>query len=405
MEEPSPEAAPSGVMTRPQAEASAAHLARNAVDCLPQGALADRIAQGRPLRVKLGLDPTAPDIHVGHTVVLTKLREFQDAGHTVVLIVGDYTARVGDPSGRSVARPVLTGEQIDANAETYRRQAAKILRTDERLEVRRNAEWLDMPMEDLFRLARHPTVAQLLERDDFAKRWAAAEPISLLELLYPVLQGYDSVCVQADVELGGTDQTFNLLMGRSIQQAYGQPPQVVLTTPLLTGIDGVQKMSKSFGNQIGVTDPPGEMYGKTLRIPDEQIEPWFSLLLGATPPEGAPPRDAKRALARALVTRFHDADAAAAAEAGFDRIFIAHEPPQEIEEAVVEAQNGTVHLPAAIAAVFGRSRSEARRMLAQGGVKLDGETVAPDALDIPASELDGRVLQLGKRHFRRVRIA
>jgi tyrosyl-tRNA synthetase len=187
-----------------------------------------------------------------------------------------------------------------------------------------------MPMEDLFRLARHPTVAQLLERDDFARRWSAGEPISLLELLYPVLQGYDSVCVQADVELGGTDQTFNLLMGRSLQQAYGQPPQVVLTTPLLTGIDGAQKMSKSFGNHIGVTDPAGEMFGKTLRIPDEQIAPWFSLLLGSEPPPGAGPRDAKRALARALVTRFHDEAAATAAEAGFDRVFIEHELPDEI---------------------------------------------------------------------------
>jgi tyrosyl-tRNA synthetase len=394
-------------MEGPSSEAvrTAARLTRNAVDCLPQGALAERIAQGRPLRVKLGLDPTAPDIHLGHTVVLTKLREFQDAGHTVVLIVGDYTARVGDPSGRSATRPVLSGEQIDANAETYRRQAAKILHTDERLEVRRNAEWLDMSMEDLFRLARHPTVAQLLERDDFAKRWAAAEPISLLELLYPVLQGYDSVCVRADVELGGTDQTFNLLMGRSIQQAYGQQPQIVLTTPLLTGIDGVQKMSKSFGNQIGVTDPPGEMYGKTLRIPDEQIAPWFSLLLGADPPAGAGPRDAKRALARALVTRFHGEAAAAAAETAFDRVFIAHELPEQIEEARVQAQNGTVHLPAVIAEVFGRSRSEARRTLAQGGVRLDGEVLAPEPLDLPASALDGRVLQLGKRHFRRLRIA
>jgi tyrosyl-tRNA synthetase len=383
----------------------AAQLARNAVDCLPRGALAERIAQRCPLRVKLGLDPTAPDIHLGHTVVLTKLREFQDAGHTVVLIVGDYTARVGDPSGRSATRPVLSGEQIDENAETYRRQAAKILRTDERLEVRRNAEWLDMPMEELFRLARHPTVAQLLAREDFAKRFAAAEPISLLELLYPVLQGYDSVCVQADVELGGTDQTFNLLMGREIQQAYGQAPQVVLTVPLLTGIDGVQKMSKSFGNQIGVTEPPDEMYGKTMRIPDQQIEPWFSLLLGEEPPPGAGPRDAKRDLARALVTRFHDADAAAAAEAAFDRIFVAHQLPAEIEEAIVRSQNGTVHLPAVIADVFGRSRSEARRTLAQGGVKLDGETLAADVLDLPASALDGRVLQLGKRHFRRLRIA
>jgi len=388
----------------PEAARTAAHLARNAVDCLPGGALAERLGERRPLRVKLGLDPTAPDIHLGHTVVLSKLREFQDLGHTVVLIVGDYTARVGDPSGRSATRPVLSGEQIDANAETYRRQAAKILHTDERLEVRHNAEWLDMPMEDLFRLARHPTVAQLLERDDFAKRFAAAEPISLLELLYPVLQGYDSVCVEADVELGGTDQTFNLLMGRSIQQAYGQAPQVVLTVPLLTGIDGVQKMSKSFGNHVGVTEPPAEMYGKTLRIPDELIPSWYSLLLGTEPPRGAGPRDAKRALARAIVTRYHGAAAAAEAEAGFDRIFIAHELPEEIEETVVQARNGTVHLPAVIADVFGRSRSDARRTLAQGGVKLDGEPLAPDALDLPADALDGRVLQLGKRHFRRLRV-
>jgi tyrosyl-tRNA synthetase len=387
-----------------EAARTAAFLCRNAVDCLPRQTLAERLALGRPLRVKLGLDPTAPDIHLGHTIVLTKLREFQDAGHTVVLIVGDYTARVGDPSGRSATRPVLSGEQIDANAETYRRQAAKILRTDERLELRHNSEWLDMSMEDLFRLVRHPTVAQLLERDDFATRFAAGEPISLLELLYPVLQGYDSVCVQADVELGGTDQTFNLLMGRAIQQAYGQDPQVVVTMPLLTGIDGVQKMSKSVGNQIGLTDPPAEMYGKTMRIRDEQIQPWFSLLLGPEPPEGAGPRDAKRALARALVTRFHGAAAASEAEAGFDRIFIEHELPGEVEEAVVRATDTTVHLPAVIAELFGRSRSEARRTIAQGGVRLDGEVLAPDTLDVPAGDLDGRVLALGKRHFRRLRV-
>jgi tyrosyl-tRNA synthetase len=382
---------------------AAAHLARNAVDCLPEGALAERLAQGRPLRVKLGLDPTAPDLHLGHTVVLAKLREFQDAGHVVVLIVGDYTARVGDPSGRSVARPVLTGEEIDANAETYRRQAAKVLQMDdEHLEMRHNSEWLDMPAEDLFRLARHPTVAQLLAREDFAKRFAADEPISLLELLYPVLQGYDSVAIRSDVELGGTDQTFNLHMGRQIQQAYGQTPQIVFTLPLLTGLDGVQKMSKSFGNAIGVTEPPDQMYGKTLRIPDELIGEWYSLLLGSPPPENLGPRDAKRALARALVTRFHSPEAAAEAEAGFDRVFIAHELPEEIEEATVSAQNGTVHLPAVIAEVFGRTRPDARRMLQQGGVKLDGEPIA--ALDVPSSDVDGRVLQLGKRHFARLRV-
>ena len=292
--------------TAPDAARTAAHLARNAVDCVPDGALAARLAEGRPLRVKLGLDPTAADVHLGHTVVLQKLREFQDAGHTVVLIIGDYTARVGDPSGRSATRPVLTGEEIDANARTYVDQAGHVLLTDEQLEIRHNAEWLDMAMEELFALVRHVTVAQLLERDDFAKRFAAHQPISLLELLYPVLQGYDSVAVDADVELGGTDQTFNLLMGRAIQSAYGKPQQVVLTMPLLVGTDGVEKMSKSLGNHIGVTDPPAEMYGKTLSIPDAAMPSWYDLLLGSAPPEGVSPRDAKRALARALVTRFHD---------------------------------------------------------------------------------------------------
>jgi tyrosyl-tRNA synthetase len=394
-------------MDEPLSDAArtAAHLARNAVDCLPRGALAERLEEARPLRVKLGLDPTAPDLHLGHTVVLTKLREFQDAGHVVVLIVGDYTARVGDPSGRSVTRPVLSGEEIDENAETYRRQAAKVLRMDgEHFELRHNSEWLDMRAEDMFRLARHPTVAQLLARDDFAKRFKADEPISLLELLYPVLQGYDSVAVRADVELGGTDQTFNLLMGRQIQQAYGQPPQSVLTLPLLTGIDGEQKMSKSFGNAIGVDEPPAEMYGKTLRIPDELLGQWYSLLLGTDPPAGVGPRDAKHALARALVTRFHSAADAEEAERHFKRVIIEHEPPEEIEEVTVQSRNGTVHLPAVIADAFGRSRSEARRMLEQGGVKLDGKPVAGDVLDMAPADLDGRVLQLGKRHFRRLRI-
>jgi tyrosyl-tRNA synthetase len=386
-----------------EAARTAAQLARNAVDCLPAGALEERLAAGRPLRAKLGLDPTAPDLHLGHTVVLQKLREFQDLGHTVVLIVGDYTARVGDPSGRSATRPVLSGDEIDANARTYVDQAGKILRTDARLELRHNSEWLDMPAEDLFRLARVPTVAQLLERDDFAKRWAANEPISLLELLYPVLQGYDSVAVRADIELGGTDQTFNLLMGRAIQTAYGQPPQSVLTMPLLPGRDGVQKMSKSVGNQIGITEPPDEMYGKTLSIPDAALPGWYDLLLGSAPPDGLSPRDAKHALARALVERFHGPEAAAEAAAGFERVFISGQLPEEIEEAVVGAGNGAVHLPQLIADVFGGSRSEARRTISQGGVKLDGEPVSE--LDLPASELDGRVLQVGKRRFRRLRVA
>jgi tyrosyl-tRNA synthetase len=386
-----------------EAARTAEHLTRNAVESLPAGALADRLASGRPLRAKLGLDPTAPDLHLGHTVVLQKLREFQDLGHTVVLIVGDYTARVGDPSGRSVTRPVLSGEEIDAHARTYVEQAGRVLRTDERLELRHNSEWLDMSAEDLFRLARVPTVAQILERDDFARRWAASEPISLLELLYPVLQGYDSVAIRADVELGGTDQTFNLLMGRAIQTAYGQPPQSILTMPLLPGTDGVQKMSKSVGNQIGITDPPGEMYGKTLSVPDSALPVWYDLLLGSEPPAGMSPRDAKHALAHALVARFHSVGAADEAAAAFERVFVANELPSDIEEAVVSVSNGVVHLPEVIASEFGGSRSEARRAISQGGVKLDGEPVS--SLDLPASELDGRVLQLGKRRFRRLRVA
>ena len=386
-----------------EAARTAAHLTRNAVESLPAGALAERLATGRPVRAKLGLDPTAPDLHLGHTVVLQKLREFQDAGHTVVLIVGDYTARVGDPRGRSVTRPVLSGEEIDAHARTYVDQAGKVLRTDERLELRHNSEWLDMSAEDLFRLARVPTVAQLLERDDFAKRWAASEPISLLELLYPVLQGYDSVAIRADVELGGTDQTFNLLMGRAIQTAYGQPPQSVLTMPLLPGTDGVQKMSKSIGNDIGITEPPGEMYGKTLSVPDAALGVWYDLLLGSAPPADLSPRDAKHALARALVARFHSKAAADEAAAAFERVHVARELPSDIEEAVVSPSNGVVHLPEVIASEFGGSRSEARRTIGAGGVKLDGEPVS--ALDLPASELDGRVLQVGKRRFRRLRVA
>jgi tyrosyl-tRNA synthetase len=385
----------------PEAAETAARLIRNAVESLPRGVLEERLAGGRPLRAKLGLDPTAPDLTLGHTVVLQKLREFQDLGHTVVLIVGDFTARVGDPSGRSATRPVLSPEEIDANAQTYLDQATRVLRDDERLEVRRNSEWLDMPVEDLFRLMRVPTVAQLLERDDFARRMAASEPVSLLELMYPVLQGYDSVAVRSDVELGGTDQTFNLLMGRAIQSAYGQTPQAVLTMPLLVGTDGVQKMSKSVGNYIGITDPPGEMYGKTLSLPDEALPQWYSLLLGRPVPVDVTPRDAKHALAFALVERFHGREAAQAAADEFSRVFVARELPVDIEEAAVGDGGGVVHLPELLVSLFGGSRSEARRKIAQGGVRLDGEPVT--SLDVAASDLDGRVLQVGKRQFRRLR--
>lgn len=388
---------------------TAAQLLRNAHQSLPDGGLAAKLAlaaaEGRRLRVKLGLDPTAPDIHLGHTVVLQKLREFQDLGHRVVLIVGDYTARVGDPSGRSSTRPVLSGEDIDANADTYQQQAFTILRDDpELLEVRRNGEWLDMRAEELFRLARVATVAQILERDDFAKRFAAQQPISVLETMYPLLQGYDSVAISSDVELGGTDQTFNLLLGRDVQRAYGQPEQVILTMPILPGIDGTDKMSKSLGNHVGVTEPPEEQFGKTMRLPDDAMDAWFSLLSIAQPDGDVGPRDRKRALARGVVARFHGDAAAAAAEQHFERLFVTHEAPEDVADFAL-AQVGPdelVHLPAVIAEAFGRSRSDARRLLGQGGVKLDGEVIDGGDVDIPARRLDGRVLQVGKRNFRRL---
>ena len=381
----------------------AAWLARNAVECLPEGALERSLGEGRPLRVKLGIDPTAPDIHLGHTVVLGKLREFQDLGHLVVLIIGDFTARVGDPSGRSELRPALSEEEIEENARTFQEQALRVL-DSERLEVRFNGEWLDMAMAELFALARKATVAQLLERDDFAKRFAAHEPISVLELLYPLLQGYDSVAVRADVELGGTDQKFNLLLGRHIQGAYGQPEQVILTMPLLTGTDGERKMSKSFGNYIGVTDPPAEMYGKTMSIPDSSLESWYRLLLGSEPPPELGPRDAKRALARALVSRFHGPEAAQRAEQAFDRIHVRHELPDEVPVVDWPAGEPVIHVPALLKRAFGISTSEARRTLAQGGVKLDGEPLGNGSLDVPAADLDGKVVQVGRRRFARVRV-
>jgi tyrosyl-tRNA synthetase len=381
---------------------AAAWLSRNAVDSLPVGELERKLALGRPLRVKLGIDPTAPDIHLGHTVVLGKLREFQDLGHTVVLIIGDYTARVGDPSGRSATRPVLSGEEIDRNAETYQQQAFSVLDRS-RLEVRRNSEWLDMSMEQLFRLSATTTVAQMLERDDFSKRLAAGTPVSLLELLYPLLQGYDSVAIKADVELGGSEQKFNLLLARDIQRAYGVPEQAVLTLPILTGTDGVRRMSKSLGNYIGVTESPEEIFGKTLSIPDTSMGEWYSLLLGGELPPDSNPRDAKRALARSLVERFHNAGAAVAAEQAFDRVHIEHAVPEDLE--IVEwPTEATVHLPAVIAKAFGISRSDARRALAGGGVKLDGVVVDGDALDVPGDEIDGKVVQVGKRRFAKVKL-
>ena len=379
-----------------------AGLNAGAVDALPEGRLAEQVTKGRPLRVKFGVDPTSPDIHLGHCVVLTKLRAFQYAGHTVVLIIGDYTARVGDPSGRDATRPVLSDEQIEANAHTYQEQAFTVL-DRERTELRRNSEWLRMESDELLGLVRRFTVARLLERDDFTRRMVEAQAISALELLYPVLQGYDSVAVEADVELGGTDQTFNLLFGRDVQEAYGQAPQSILTMPILPGTDGVKKMSKSYDNYVGVTDPPEEMFGKLMSIPDAVMGQYYLLLLSEPLDADRHPGDAKRELARRLVARFHGEGAGDAAEARFDQVHVRRELPEEIPVARVSGSDGEpVHLPALIAAEFELSTSEARRLIQQGGVRLDGEVVDADTLDREPSELVGRVLQVGKRRFRRL---
>ena len=389
-------------MTAPAAS-SAEILLRNAVEALPAGALEAKLAEGRPLRVKLGIDPTAPDIHLGHTVVLRKLREFQELGHVVVLIIGDYTARVGDPSGRSAQRPTLPAGEIDANARSYREQAFRIL-DRERTEVRHNGEWLDMPADDLFALARTATVAQLLERDDFAKRYRAREPISVLELLYPLLQGYDSVAVRADVELGGTDQKFNLLLARDVQQAYGVAPQAVMTMPILPGTDGVRRMSKSAGNYVGVAESPDEVFGKVMRVPDVAMPLYYELLLDRPFDPDASAVDSKRALAGDLTARFAGREAAAEAECLFDRLHVERAIPEHVEEASLP--NGElVHLPSLIATHFDVSRAEARRLLAQGGVRLAGDPLGADDLDVPAARLEGEVLQLGKRRFKRFRRA
>jgi tyrosyl-tRNA synthetase len=389
-------------MTDSPSEA-ARFLTRNAVDALPGGELERQLGLDRPLRVKLGVDPTTPDIHLGHTVVLRKLREFQDLGHQVVLIIGDYTARVGDPSGRSSMRPFVDPAEIDRNAETYEEQAFKVLDRS-RTEVRRNGEWLDMPMEELFALARTSTVAQLLERDDFAQRYEAREPISILELLYPLMQGYDSVAVRSDIELGATDQKFNVLLAREIQRAYGVDPQSILTMPILPGTDGVQKMSKSLGNYVGVDDPPEDVYGKLMRVPDEALEVYASLLLDSPLDTALPPRDAKRAMALELTARYHGTAAAEGAQERFDTLHVRRELPEQIDEFAFQA-NGedAVHLPALLADAFGISRSEGRRMLAQAAVKLDGEPLDGSALDLPPDRLDGAVLQLGRRRFKRLR--
>ena len=377
-------------------------LQARAVDIQPPGELEKRLLESTPLRVKLGVDPTAPDIHLGHAIVLGKLREFQDAGHTAVLIIGDWTARVGDPSGRSSTRPMLSADEIEANATTYQEQAFRILDPD-RTEIRRNGEWFaTMGLEPLFRLAASTTVNQLLRRRDFAERIDSDRPISVLELLYPLMQAYDSVMLKADVEIGGTDQLFNLMLGREVQQAYGQRAQVAMTMPILPGTDGVRRMSKSTGNYIGVTEPPEEQFGKVMSVPDPQMEEFFRLLFPQEPGPSGHPGDEKRRLGRLVAQRFHGPGAGEAAEAHFDRLFKDRAAPDEVPEITVAA--GAVHIPALLVDALGvGSRSEARRMLTQGGVSVDGEVLGD--LDVDASALDGRIVRAGKKRFVRVRVS
>ncbi|HEX2503294.1 MAG TPA: tyrosine--tRNA ligase [Miltoncostaeaceae bacterium] len=378
----------------------AERLAARAVDVVPPDGLEDRLRLGRPLRVKLGVDPTAPDIHLGHAIVLGKLREFQDAGHLAVLVIGDWTARVGDPSGRTSTRPMLGAEEIEGNAATYRQQAFRILDPD-RTEIRANGEWFSrMGLEDLFRLAGSATVNQLLRRNDFSERLAADRPVSVLELLYPLMQAYDSVVLEADVELGGTDQLFNLMLAREIQAAYGRQPQVVLTMPLLAGIDGERKMSKSVANHIGVADPPEEQFGRTMSLPDAALAEWYRLLAPGEPPPAGHPADEKRRLARLIADRFHGAGAGSGAEEHFNRVVRDRQAPEDMQTVAIAP--GEVHLPALLADHLGvSSRSEARRLIAGGGVSLDGEPVTD--LDLPSERLDGRVIRAGKRRFARLR--
>ena len=400
-------------------------LARGTVDLIPEGTLELRLGEGRPLRVKLGVDPSRPDLTLGHAVVLGKLREFQDAGHQAVLIVGDFTARIGDPSGRSETRPMLSEQEIEENARTYLDQAGKVIDVGA-AELRRNSEWLaGLDMADVLQLASVTTIAQMLERDDFRERYRAGRPISLVEFLYPLLQGYDSVAVRADVELGGTDQTFNLLMGREVQEAHGQEAQVVLTMPLLEGTDGVRKMSKSLDNYIGLVEPPDEMFGKLMRIPDRLIAKYFRLTtlistdaldrIEAELQDGALlPNEAKRRLAREVVDRYHGEGAGGAAEERFNLVHRERALPEEVpdvlvpESVFVERDGGawTALVPALLEAMgLVASRSEARRLQAQGGVRKDGEQIPDEDLPVggsPPGELAGSVWQVGRRRFARL---
>jgi tyrosyl-tRNA synthetase len=376
-------------------------LTRNAVEVLPKGELERKLKKGQPLRVKLGIDPTAPDIHVGHAIPLQRMAAFQRAGHVGVLIVGDYTGRIGDPSGLSVERPVLSDDEIDSNAEHYFEQAKQIIDAD-KTEVRFNGEWLaKLDFAEVVRLTRTITVARLLERDDFAKRFSTQTPISVSELLYPFMQAYDSVAVEADVELGGTDQLYNLLAGREVMQAFGLEPQVALTTPLLIGTDG-RKMSASLGNYIGLAEPPEEQFGKTMRISDERMPEYYRLVMESDlDPRRMEPMEAKLELARFIVRRSHGDEAAQRAEAYFTRVVREGQAPEEVAEADLPDAD-PVHLPGLLVDLLGvSSTSEARRLIAQGGVKVNGSVMSD--LDVPRADLAGALLQAGKRQFVRLR--
>jgi tyrosyl-tRNA synthetase len=409
-------------MTGPDLAESLRILLGGTVDCITEDELRDKLASGRPLRVKLGLDPTASDIHLGSAVVLRKLRQFQDLGYVAVLIIGDFTARVGDPSGRTATRPVLSSDEIDAHATTYVEQAQRILLPDkERLEVRYNSEWLaTMDMADVLRLTSRVTVARLLERNDFSARYEAGEPISLMELLYPLLQGWDSVMIDADVELGGTDQLFNILMGRHLQEQAGKDRQVVLTMPLLVGTGGGEKkMSKSLGNHVGITERPAEQFGKLMRIPDEVMAQYFELTTGwdrdrvaevVGEIERAKPADRaglKRQLARTVVDLYHGEGAGAAAEAEFDRVFKEHAAPSDVREYVIppdELRDDRIEVARLLTlAGLVASNREGRRKIQEGGVYLDDERVADPSLEVVPGDVDGRLLRLGRRSWARIR--
>ncbi|MDX1468732.1 MAG: tyrosine--tRNA ligase [Acidimicrobiia bacterium] len=377
---------------------------------VPEDDLKAKLGQGRPLRVKLGMDPTAPAVTLGWAVVLRKLRQFQELGHTAVLIVGDFTAQVGDPSDRSSQRKRLTPDEVNAYASSVLGQFRKIL-SEENLEIRHNSEWLEsLDMRSLLELTSSATVAQMLERGDFANRYREGTPISVMEFLYPLLQGYDSVAVEADVELGGSDQLWNLMMGRAVQERFGQEPQVALTVPLLVGTDGSKKMSQSLGNYIGIEDEPSEMFGKTMSLPDEAMPMWFRLAADLSPEQAADveealasgelhPNDAKRRLARAVVALYWGEGPAKDAEEAFDRVFKEGGVPADIEEYVIPDGDPVV-LSALIREIFGLSGSEAKRLLSQGAVKLDGDAVT--ATEVPREAAAGKVIRVGKRRFARL---